>query len=251
MQIQMNKKLMILSGAGLSAESGIPTFRDADNGLWKDFDPMVLANWNTWRANFAQVHEFYNQRRTMLRDIKPNAAHFKVAEWQNKYQAQVFTTNIDLLLEAAGCRNVIHVHGRLDQMQCTSCFHEWGVGYEPYDTALGCPVCACVRDVKPNVVFFGEIAPRYAAMYDCIDQINKAVQDGMFVSIGTSGTVIQVDEISQFLDCPTVLNVLNLDRDSDGYYPPLSPRHWTHCFIGPATEKVHDIDKVLAEWYAK
>ena len=167
------------------------------------------------------------------------------------HEAHVFTSNIDLLLEAAGCRNVHHVHGRLDELQCEACGHEWNVGYQAYDTTSGCPQCHQVDDVKPNVIFFNQIAPGYAAMYDMIDQINRAGDDGMFVSIGTSGTVIPVDHISQFLDCPTICNVLNLDRDSDGYYPPISPSHWNHFFSGPATERVQDIDRVLQEWYAR
>ena len=235
------KKFLCFSGAGLSAESGIPTFRDATTGMWKEFDPMVLANYRTWRENFHKVHAFYNLRRQDLAEIKPNAAHFQIAEWQRRYNAHVYTQNIDLLLEKAGCTDVVHVHGRIDEMQCQKCAHIWNVGYTAYEVSAGCPQCQSVEDVKPNVVFFNEIAPHYPEFYALL---NTMGEDGLFVCIGTSGTIVPVDDISQFLDCPTVINVLDLERDSDGYLPPIAPHHWTHCLLGPATERVADIDKV-------
>ena len=240
------KPFMILTGAGVSVESGIPTFRSNENGLWKGFDPMVLANYRTWRQNFDQVHEFYNTRRAMMGDIKPNAAHYKIAEWQDRYEAHIYTTNIDNLHEQAGARNVHHVHGRIDEMQCEDCGHEWNIGYEIYDTKSGCPRCCSLTDVKPNVVFFNQMAPAYAGMYN---QINAMGTDGMFIAIGGSGSVIPIDEISMFMDCTTILQILDLERDCDGFLPPISPSNWTQCFFGKATEQTILIDEVVRKHF--
>src|ERR1700748_76022 len=106
-------QLIIFSGAGLSAESGIATFRDNANSLWNRFDPTVLAHYATWRQNFDRVHEFYNWRRSQLADVVPNAAHYAIADWQKRYETIVFTQNVDDLLERAGCSNVVHLHGKL------------------------------------------------------------------------------------------------------------------------------------------
>ena len=92
---------MVLTGAGLSAESNIPTFRDNKDGLWVDNDPMVVANYKVWRQNFDLIHKFHNKVRAELSNKIPNKAHFKLAEWQQKYGAIVFTQNVDLLCEDA------------------------------------------------------------------------------------------------------------------------------------------------------
>jgi len=243
-----SKPLMVLTGAGISVESGIPTFRDSENGLWKGFDPMVLANYRVWRENFDQVHEFYNDRRSFLKEVKPNATHYKIAEWQDKYEAHIYTTNIDRLHEQAGARKVHHVHGCMDEMRCEACDYVWNIGYSVYDTKSGCPSCGSIKDVKPNVVFFNEMAPLYDRMYD---QIKNMGFHGLFIAMGGSGSIIPIDDISRFLDCPTVLNVLDLEPFADGYLPPISPSHWTHCFFGKATEQVLKIDELVQKHFAE
>ena len=235
-------QLLIFSGAGLSAESGIPTFREDSEGLWSRFDPTIYSNYKVWRENFQTVHEFHSDLRAMLAQFQPNLAHKKVAEWQRRYNATVITQNADLLLEAAGCQNVVHVHGRLDEMQCESCGHFWNIGYSRYDTSLGCPNCSSVDDVKPGAVLFGEAAPKYEILYNTLESLTE---QSLFLCIGTAGSVVPVDNFAKALSCPSVINVLNLNRDIDGYLPPIVPAHWTHCILGPITQQLDKIDSIL------
>jgi len=235
-------QLLIFSGAGLSAESGIPTFREDSEGLWSRFDPMIYSNYQAWRQNFQVVHEFHSDLRIMLTQFQPNAAHKKVAEWQRRYNATVITQNADLLLEAAGCNDVVHVHGRLDEMQCEGCASYWNIGYNRYDTKSGCPQCSSVEDVKPGVVLFGEAAPKYETLYNTLDSLTEK---SLFLCIGTAGSVVPVDNFAKVLECASIINVLNLDRDIDGYLPPIVPAHWTHCILGPITQQLEKIDSLL------
>ncbi len=108
--------ILFFSGAGLSADSGLSTFRDT-NGLWDKYDINKVCNISTWKANYELVHEFYNLRRTEYKDAKPNAMHTMIADMQRKHgsdKVMVITQNIDNLLEEAGCENVLHVHGRIN-----------------------------------------------------------------------------------------------------------------------------------------
>lgn len=243
-------KLVILSGAGLSAESGIATFRDSKDGTWANKDPMKIANYDTWHENFDEVHDFYNHRRTELIDKKPNAAHYKIAEWQKKYPVVNFTQNVDLLLEAAGCTDVFHIHGKLNEMACTNCRHVWEIDLTEYDTNSGCPECGETTSVKPNVVFFNEYAPLYKEFYGTVQNGGMRKRD-IFLCIGTAGNVIPVNQISISLPSITIANVLNLDRDHEGLYPPLNPSDWTYFITGPATAKVEDIDKWLQHHFRR
>jgi len=235
-------KLLIFSGAGLSAESGIPTFREDPEGLWSRFDPNIYSNYQTWRQNFETVHGFHSDLREKMREFQPNLAHKKIAEWQRKYNAEVITQNGDILLEQAGCINVIHVHGRLDEMQCENCGHVWNIGFTRYNCAQGCPQCQSVQDVKPGVVLFGESAPRYADLYTALESLTPK---SLFLCIGTAGSVVPVDKFARVLECPSVINVLNLNRDIDGYLPPIVPAHWTHCILGPITQQLDKIEHIL------
>lgn len=239
-------QLLIFSGAGLSAESGIPTFREDSEGLWSRYDPMVYSNYATWRQNSQIVNEFHSDLREMLQKFKPNAAHKQVAEWQRKYSATVITQNADLLLEEAGCAPVVHVHGQLDEMQCENCGHVWNIGYTRYNLSLGCPSCQILTDIKPAVVLFGEPAPKYEYLYNTLDSLTDK---SLFLCIGTSGSVVPVDNFAKVLDCPSVINVLNLNRDIDGYLPPIVPSHWTHCILGPVTQQLDKIDRILQEHF--
>ena len=106
------KKIAVLTGAGVSAESGISTFRDSD-GLWDNYNVEDVATLDGWRRNPAMVLDFYNQRRRQLAQVKPNAAHYAIAELENDFDVQVITQNIDNLHERAGSTRIIHLHGEL------------------------------------------------------------------------------------------------------------------------------------------
>src|SRR5271155_2928263 len=149
-------RLIVFSGAGLSAESGLPTFRGA-SGLWEGISIRTVCHIETWEENFEAVHDFYDARRQAGAKAEPNQAHRTIAEWQKTWpgRVSVLTQNIDRLLERAGCTEVVHLHGDIRILWCVVCGHEWEIGNDPYDRA-GCSSCARKDTVKPGVVFFGE-----------------------------------------------------------------------------------------------
>lgn len=165
------RRLVVLSGAGISADSGVDTFRSGPNGIWAQYDPDKVCNIRTWRTNYELVHEFYSRRRCDLDRVEPNAAHRLVVAWQDRYGAELITQNVDDLFERAGARNVLHVHGFITSLKCTGCGAEWDIGYTAFDTKSGvCQACGNAH-IKPNVVFFGEEAPRYGRMWLTLDSL--------------------------------------------------------------------------------
>jgi len=149
------KRIVILTGAGISAESGIKTFRDAD-GLWENHDVMEVASPQSWEKNRALVLRFYNDRRNHLKDVHPNAAHKALAELESKYDVVVITQNVDDLHERGGSSNIIHLHGELTKMRSVM-----------DDTVI----YDCTKDInvgdkdkhgyqlRPHIVWFGEMVP--------------------------------------------------------------------------------------------
>src|ERR1035437_6705165 len=181
-------RIIIISGAGISQESGLPTFRDS-NGLWENFKIEEVANIYTWKENAEKVHRFYNQRREDLKKVFPNKAHEKIASWEQQWNVDLFSQNIDDLLEKAGCQKVIKLHGNLKEMQCTACGNTWEIGYGRVEAGIDtCPKekCRSKRGVKPNVVFFGEIAPEYAKLHKSLREARK---EDFLIVLGTSGVV--------------------------------------------------------------
>ena len=175
--------IVILTGAGLSAESGVPTFRDA-GGIWAKYDYREVATPQGFARNPVLVHEFYNMRRRAHATIKPNPAHTALARLERDYpgNVNVVTQNVDALHEAAGSRNLIHMHGELMQALCDSCRarRRWT---EDLSTALACPTCGHKRGMRPDVVWFGEM-PYH------MERIAELLADAdLFISIGTSGNV--------------------------------------------------------------
>ena len=171
---------MVLSGAGLSAESGLGTFRDR-GGLWTRFDLNEVATPEGFAADPAKVHGFYNARRANMRGAAPNAAHRALAGLSRRPGVTLVTQNIDDLLERAGARGVIHMHGELSRALCHACGHRWDAP-DAMDPADPCPACGA-RAARPDVVWFGEVPYR-------MEEIGRALAAcDLFVSIGTSGTV--------------------------------------------------------------
>lgn len=228
------EQLVILSGAGLSAESGIPTFRGPD-GLWHSHKLEEVAYIETWKRNYELVHSFYNERREQIRPTQPNAAHRMIASWQLKYNTLVFTQNIDDLLEKAGAK-AIHLHGSIKEMLCTACGKVWDVGYEPWVETSRCK-CNSRRGVKPNVIFFGEQAPNYPQFWKVMDNLSSEIT---LLVIGTAGVVIPVNEIVKNFKGISILANLQEENDIDS-------KLFTKTFLGPATETVQLIDQYLLE----
>ena len=232
-------RLIVLSGAGLSAESGLRTFRGS-NGLWEGERIEKVCHADTWRRNLDDVHRFYNERRTQLAGAVPNAAHHFLARWEDSYRATIITQNVDDLLERAGCRRAIHLHGRLTEMRCEECGHIWDIGYEPWQLGESCPRaprCKHPREIRPNIVFFGEAAPAYADLWRAFSEINPA---DVVVIIGTSGVVLPIDAMVSRTDqgAVAILNNLHLEEGIDDTL-------FTHVFREPATQAAMKIDAIL------
>lgn len=175
-------RIVILTGAGISAESGITTFRDS-NGLWEGHDVHEVATPEGFRRNPALVHRFYDQRRSQLRTVEPNAAHIALAHLEHQLNGEVLlvTQNVDDLHERAGSRNVLHMHGELLKARCVAC----GGSFEWLDDLAHQPACpGCGKSsLRPDIVWFGEM-PYH------MDQIDNALQNcNLFAAIGTSGVV--------------------------------------------------------------
>ncbi|MEO8774370.1 MAG: NAD-dependent deacylase [Gelidibacter sp.] len=170
------KHIVILTGAGMSAESGLKTFRDAD-GLWEDHDVMKVATPEGFRENPELVLEFYNQRRRQLMTVKPNAAHFDLASLEKDYKVTIITQNVDDLHERAGSSNVIHLHGEL--LKARNVSDELSYFDHHEDIKLG-DTCPNGHQLRPHIVWFGEAVP----------MIEKAVEvcvtADILIIIGTS-----------------------------------------------------------------
>ncbi len=178
------RRLFVLTGAGISAESGLGTFRDP-GGLWRRFDPMRLATPEAFAREPEEVHAFYNLRRQGVREAAPNAAHAALARLEAGLSARgghlfLCTQNVDDLHERAGSRAVVHMHGELMRVRCTACgaSDPWA-GDLGLDTA--CPACGRRGGMRPDVVWFGETPLHLEAIGDAL-----AAAD-LFVAIGTSG----------------------------------------------------------------
>ncbi|MGB5419167.1 SIR2 family NAD-dependent protein deacylase [Algibacter sp.] len=149
------KHIVVLTGAGMSAESGIKTFRDSD-GLWEGHDVMEVATPQGFATNPELVLDFYNQRRRQLFEVKPNKAHFNLAELEKKFKVSIVTQNVDDLHERAGSSNVIHLHGELLKVRSTN--NENEIQTWKTDLVLG-DVCKKGYQLRPHIVWFGEDVP--------------------------------------------------------------------------------------------
>jgi NAD-dependent deacetylase len=177
--------MVVLTGAGVSAESGLPTFRGA-GGLWEGHRVEEVATPQAFARDPRLVHRFYNERRARLGDasIQPNAAHTALAELERRWPGAflLVTQNVDDLHERAGSRRLVHLHGELRRALCGACGHSLA-----WDGDLGletaCPHCAAVGGMRPDIVWFGEIPYRMDEVYAALERC------AVFVAIGTSGLV--------------------------------------------------------------
>lgn len=176
-------RIVVLTGAGISAESGVDTFRDKD-GIWSRVNVEDVATPQGFARNPALVHDFYNQRRRGLADVQPNAAHLALARLEHEFTGDflLVTQNIDDLHERAGSSKLVHMHGELAKALCTAC-DQRSAWAGDMDAASACPKCGAVGHVRPDVVWFGEMPYQmdriFAALAEC----------DLFISIGTSGNV--------------------------------------------------------------
>jgi NAD-dependent deacetylase len=229
--------IMVITGAGISAESGIPTFRDAD-GLWENHNVDDVATPEGFKKNPELVHRFYNQRRANLQNpaIQPNDAHRAVARLQQEWKGKVHlvTQNVDNLHERGGSKALIHVHGELLKARCQLC--DWNdVWTADLGTEVPCPDCGMTGAMRPDVVWFGEMAPRYEDLYDVF------AASAIMICIGTSGQVLPTGRFAQTFrknGGATIQSNLNETFDSDEF---------DVLVEGPATKAVpHLVDRLLS-----
>ncbi len=199
------QNIVVFTGAGVSAESGLQTFRDS-GGLWENYPVEEVATPEAWHKDPAKVLHFYNLRRQQAREAHPNAAHLALARLQDYYQVTIVTQNIDDLHERAGSSQVLHLHGNV--MQARSSFDNvtlYDLGEN--DIKMG-DLCEQGAQLRPHVVWFGEAVPEYATA------CRMAQQAEMLIVIGTSLQVYPaaalVHEVSA--DCPVILITKDIDQ---------------------------------------
>ncbi len=225
----MSEGIVILTGAGISKESGLSTFRDAD-GIWARVRVEDVATPQAFARDPARVHDFYNERRRQLQSlaVQPNAAHLALAELEAKWPGGVLvvTQNIDDLHERAGSRNVAHMHGELSKARCEYC-GSVAIWAGDLGVEIECGTCRRAGGMRPHVVWFGEMPLE-------MERIGRALADcHMFISIGTSGNVNPaaefVNEAKSLAGAKTV--ELNLE-------PSEGARLFDNARYGPATRVV-------------
>ena len=227
-----NKKVYIVSGAGLSAESGIRTFRDTD-GLWEEYSIEEVCSVGGFQRDRQKVLDFYDARRADVEQKEPNYAHKRLAELKKSYPNNIvmLTQNVDDMLERAGCKEVIHLHGTLTDLRCESCETVFPIGYKSQEGAV-CPSCGSY-DIRHNVVMFGEAAPAYEHLRELYNEAE------MVVVIGTSGQVIDTAYMAQLVG-NAILNNIDVDEHHDQYFK-------TKLYK-PATEAVDEIYALVEEF---
>lgn len=223
--------IVVLTGAGISAESGIRTFRAAD-GLWEDHRVEDVATPEGFRANPALVHDFYNQRRAQLMqaEIRPNAAHIALAEFERLHQGSflLVTQNVDNLHERAGSQNLLHMHGELMKSRCQFCGDVATLAQDHYrlDTACSCTHCHSKGSLRPHIVWFGEMPFEMERIYQALAECD------LFVSIGTSGNVYPAAGFhAEASRCGATCVELNLEPSSNAH-------GFDEGLYGPATTVV-------------
>ena len=204
----MKKKLTVLSGAGVSVESGISTFRD-NNGLWDNFKVEDVASIEGWYRNPAVVLDFYNVRRAQLNTVRPNAAHFSLAELEKDYDVTIVTQNVDNLHERAGSTRIIHLHGELTKVRPENCCNDadgfseetvFDIGVEPINVGDLAPNGAQLR---PHIVWFGEAVPKIEAAMDAVEAAD------ILLIIGTSLQVYPAAGLYRFAKADTPIYIID------------------------------------------
>ena len=222
----MPSNIVILTGAGISAESGLPTFRDA-KGLWEGHRPEQVATPEAFARDPALVHRFYNMRRAALDTVQPNAAHEALALLHRRFDGEVVlvTQNVDDLHERGGSEDVIHMHGELRKIRCARC-DDVRLWRGDLSTATVCAACGKLGGLRPDIVWFGEM-PFY------MDEIQHSLEHtDLFVAIGTSGVVYPA---AGFVRVAMAHGAATIEINAVG--TEVSDQFGRHM-IGPATQQV-------------
>ena len=204
----MKKKLVVLTGAGVSAESGISTFRDSD-GLWEQHKVKDVASIEGWYRNPALVLDFYNARRAQLPTVRPNSAHLDIAGLEADYEVTVVTQNVDNLHERAGSTKVIHLHGELTKVRPENCCNDrdgyseqtvFDIGSDPIHIGDLAPNGAQLR---PHIVWFGEAVPKIEAAIDVVEEAD------ILLIVGTSLQVYPAAGLYAYAKADTPIYIID------------------------------------------
>ena len=207
----MKQKLVVFTGAGISAESGIKTFRDS-GGLWEEYDIHEVATPQAWEKNKALVLDFYNKRRKQVLEAKPNDAHYALVELEKKYDVHIITQNIDNLHERAGSKKVLHLHGEI--IKSRSCINPSLVyDIKGSELKLG-EKCEKGSQLRPHIVWFGEMVPEMDMAYVIAEKAE------IFVVVGTSMAVYPAaglidyipSEVPKYLVDPSDVKINGIDN---------------------------------------
>lgn len=223
------KSVVVLSGAGISAESGVKTFRDQD-GLWNNYRIEEVASPHAWARDPDMVLEFYNQRRKQLFEVEPNAAHFALVELESKFNVEIITQNVDDLHERAGSKNVLHLHGELKKARSTI---DESLVYElkHWELKKG-DLCVKGSQLRPHIVWFGEAVPNIGIAAEI------AAKADIFIVIGTSMIVYPAAGLINYVATEVPKYVVDPNAE-DMSYPNLT------TFKMKAGEGVPDLVKQL------
>lgn len=229
------KSIVVLTGAGISAESGLATFRSS-NGLWNNHRVEDVATIEAFQRNPEFVHDFYNQMKPELLAAKPNPAHLALTKLQDNYPAPVsiITQNVDTLHEKAKSRNIYHIHGQINQAVCLNCGHVLET-WNDVTTETVCSQCSVAGMMKPNIVFFGE-----NLLY--MDKVERLLAScDLFISVGTSGVVFPA---AAFVQTAKLYGAetyeFNLEKTSNNFY-------FDHHIFGKAGDTLPPfVDELLA-----
>jgi NAD-dependent deacetylase len=183
-EISPQDRVFVLTGAGISAESGIPTFRGA-GGVWRNYRLEEVASLIAWQRDPRLVWEFYSMRRRVASEAKPNPGHFALAELERTLSDRLFlcTQNVDNLHEQAGSQHVVHMHGELFKSRCDACRRAAFDDVQTYKPPAEIPRCQCGGPIRPHICWFGEVPFHMDRIVQALDACT------LFVAIGTSGVV--------------------------------------------------------------
>ena len=228
-------KITVLTGAGISAESGLKTFRDS-GGLWEGYDVTEVATPQAWTANRALVLEFYNQRRKQALEAKPNPGHLALAELEEYFEVSIVTQNIDALHEKAGSTDVLHLHGEISKVRSTL---DPGLVYdlEGWELKEG-DKCDKGSQLRPHIVWFGEAVPM---MEPAISQTNNA---DIFIVAGTSLVVYPAAGLLDFVDHHIPKFIV------DPKIPEVREKPNMYFYEEPASTGLQKVKDLLIEQYA-
>ena len=222
--ISPTDRVFVLSGAGVSAESGIPTFRGV-GGLWRNYRIEEVASPEAWARDPRLVWEFYSMRRRVASAAKPNPAHFALAKLEQDFRGDLLlcTQNVDNLHEQAGSINVVHMHGELFKSRCDSCTRAPFLDTNLYEPPAELPRCECGGRIRPHICWFGEVPFDLDRIYEALDDCT------LFIAVGTSGVV---EPAASFVAHVT-------GRARTIYVGPENPANtssFTECHLGKAAE---------------